>query len=99
VRSGSSAEFFIDGISRGTRASLAIGGGGNPTLLGSQFGGNTELFNGQMQDVRIYDNALSGAAVQQISDGPSGVPEPGSALLLGSALLGAAILARRKRLA
>ncbi len=64
VRNGSSAEFFIDCISRGTRAGLSIGGA-NPTILGSQFGGNSELFNGLMKDVRIYDNALSLAAVQQ----------------------------------
>jgi hypothetical protein len=98
VRSGSIAEFFIDGISRGTRSGLSIGGA-NPTILGSQFGGNSELFNGQMQDVRIYDNALSHAAVQEVSNGPSATPEPGSALLLGSALLGAGLFARRKRAA
>ena len=96
VVSSGSAEFFIDGISRGTRSGFSIGGA-SPTVLGSQFGGNWELFNGMMQDVRIYDNALSTSAVQEIIANQSGVPEPGSAVLVGSVMLVAGLLKRRQR--
>ncbi len=99
VVTGSSAEFFIDGISRGTRGSFGIGAGGNPTILGSQFGGNSELFKGQMSDVRIYDNALTGAQVAAISAEDSGVPEPASVTLLAGALLAMTLRARRSGVA
>src|SRR5437868_9027028 len=43
VADGSNAEFFIDGVSRATRAGFAIGAGGVPTVFGRQFN-NAEQF-------------------------------------------------------
>src|SRR5262249_25268518 len=54
----SNAEFFIDGVSRATSSGFSIGGA-SPTLLGPQFGGNSERIAGQMRDVRIYRTTLS----------------------------------------
>jgi Concanavalin A-like lectin/glucanases superfamily len=96
VVTGSSAEFLVDGILRATRSGFSIGGA-SPTVLGSQFGGNWELFNGLMKDVRIYDDALTNSEVAQIATGSSEAPEPGSAMLVAAALLGARLLARRSK--
>ena len=89
------AEFFVDGVSRATRSGFSIGGA-NPTLLGSQFGGNNELFNGSLRDVRIYDNPLTSSQVVAIANGTEGVPEPGT-VLFGSALLTVGLVWRRRR--
>jgi hypothetical protein len=98
VVDGTDAEFFIDGVSRATRSGFSIGEA-NPTLLGSQFGGNNELFNGSLRDVRIYDNPLTSSQVVAIANGTEGVPEPGTDVLFGSALLTVGLVWRRRRAA
>ncbi|YCM44660.1 LamG domain-containing protein [Verrucomicrobiaceae bacterium 227] len=95
VKTGLSLQYYRDGI--------AVGGPGTVTeseLSGAVamrffIGGDVnnpsvnEFFNGYIDDVRIYDDALSAGDVNALA-----VPEP-SALLLGALSLG--MMIRRKR--
>lgn len=94
--SGSDGAFYIDGILRATTNHYVTNGGSALTVLGAQFGGGqNENLNGGLRDLQIYDNALSAAQVAAWSD----TPEPGAIVLLGSALTGLGLIARRKRIA
>ena len=94
--SGSNAAFYIDGILRATKSNYVTNGGSALTVLGAQFGGGqNENLNGGMRDLRIYNNALSAGQVAAYSD----TPEPGAIVLLGGALAGLGLVARRKRIA
>ena len=96
VKTGTSVQYYRDGV--------AVGGPGTLNeSLGSAvamrffMGGNTgtgsanEVFNGYLDDVRIYDNALSASEINALSQP---IPEP-SSLLLGALSLG--MMLRRKR--
>jgi hypothetical protein len=94
--SGSNAALYIDGILRATKSNYVTNGGSAFTVFGAQFGGGqNENLNGGLRDVQIYDNALSAAQVAAYSD----TPEPGAIVLLGGALAGLGLIARRKRIA
>ncbi|HEY4089292.1 MAG TPA: LamG domain-containing protein [Bryobacteraceae bacterium] len=94
--SGSNGAFYIDGILRATKSNYVTNGGSAFTVFGAQFGGGqNENLNGGLRDVQIYDNALSAAQVAAYSD----TPEPDTIVLLGGALAGLGLIARRKRIA
>lgn len=69
VKTGAQLEYFLDGVATQTQAlTEAMGTEKNPFLIGGHErvgAANThnEFFNGFIADVRIYDNALSGAEV------------------------------------
>lgn len=87
VRSASNTELYIDGALVASRGSaISVTSGGDDTVLGAQFGGYGEYFHGMIDDVRIYDNALSGAQVAAL------VPEPTSLAVL---LVGGWLAVRR----
>lgn len=88
-------QLFVDGALNATAAYSGTPGpstanGGNIRL------GNHYLFsrplNGLLDDVRIYNHALSQTGVSRLA---AGVPEPGSMILWPVAML--AIAARRRR--
>ncbi len=95
---GASGVFYIDGVSKGTFA-VARGVTGGDTRIGAQFdfGGGPfpEIFNGLVDDVALYNTALTGQSVLAIAQAgrsleptSSDVPEPGSLLLMALGLGG-----------
>lgn len=62
---GSNVTFYVNGVSDGTRAVGAPCANG-PLILGANFPGGDEYFNGSMDDVRVYSRALSAAEVRQL---------------------------------
>lgn len=57
---------------------------GTPTRFGAQFAPYGEFYNGALDDVRIYDGALTGAEIASLANP---VPEPASAMCLAAGLL------------
>ena len=72
--------------------SNADGGIGN--LNGAAGVGNFRFFNGSIDDVRVYDRALSDQEILSLVSAPSQLPEPTTGLLLGAGALG--IISRRR---
>ena len=94
VKTGTSVHYYRDGVAVGDPGTLNTSLA-NAAAMRFFMGGNTgtasanEVFNGYLDDVRIYDNALSANEINALV-----VPEP-SSLLLGA--LGLGMLLRRKR--
>ena len=87
--SGGTSTFYLDGSALGFfGAAIATTTGGSPTRLGAQFGPHGEFFNGEIDNVRIYDSAIGSGEL-------AGTPEPASFLLMLGA--GAFMLARRRK--
>lgn len=92
--SGTSVAFYIDGVAAGTGTiNTTMGDAGGPVYIGNRrdqiSGGSGPMdFNGYLDDVRIYNTALSQSEIQSV------IPEPGSILLVVS---GALFLASRRR--
>jgi hypothetical protein len=62
---GSNVEFYVDGTSFGT--GTASGGHSNENVsIGNLFGFGSSYFNGQIDDVRVYDKGLSSSEVSNL---------------------------------
>lgn len=94
TRSGTTYTFYVDGVSLGTTSSsLTIPDANAPLTIGQAEG--VGFFDGRLDDVRIYDRALSQAEVQALM--PAAVPEPASVVLAGAGAAGLVAARRRTR--
>ncbi len=102
VRDGASASIYLDGELIETLAvpvSGSISTAGE-LRIGRQFGTNFEYLNGRMDDLAIWDEALTAYQINQAMNlGAENylVPEPSSALLLITAALGVLTVLRMRR--
>lgn len=93
---GTDLTLYLDGnpVNSGTMG-VNEGGQFNDFVAGSNRN-NNRFFDGLIDDVQIYDTALSGAQIQFLNDNPGQlVPEPGTFAFL--ALVAVAVLMRRPR--
>lgn len=91
---GQTQTIYVDGMVAATGASAGAGGFNNnlgeELLIASSRNGGA--YNGQIDEVRVFNNALSQAEIQQFAS----APEPTSIALLASGV-GMAVLLRRRR--
>jgi hypothetical protein len=91
---------FVDGsLAWSTRGSVPSFSGGSPTRLGRQFDPFAEFFNGDIDDLKIFGNALSAAEVSDLAKSRtvSTVPEPATLALLGVCVPLALLFSRRRK--
>ena len=86
----STKRLYFDGVELGSGLVVANDLNVQATNFGIGYAFNTELFNGLIDDVRVYDEALDQTAIA----GLAAIPEPSSLALLG---LGGLLVARRRR--
>lgn len=90
--SGGSYNVYLDGALVASRAATQAATFNNSIKLGANVSGGGVPFEGMMQEVSIYNHALSASEVG------AATPEPGTITLLAASLsfLGAALVARRR---
>ncbi len=96
-QAGASQSLYVDGVLRATTSTPAgIVENSAPLLLGGMMlGSPTSTYTGLLDEVRMYNHALSAGEVATLSG--TAVPEPASsAALAGATLLGLAATRRRR---
>ncbi|YCM44661.1 LamG-like jellyroll fold domain-containing protein [Verrucomicrobiaceae bacterium 227] len=97
VKDGLDLEYFFDGISTGTRTlTELIGSVAHPFFIGGQAntGSVNEFFNGYIDDVRIYDEALTLGDIREIVDDTNLAPSfPENVFARANATVGTAYTA------
>jgi hypothetical protein len=98
---GFAFKVFLNGVLDGNYPyPLGIGTNGNPWMIGAHATGTGGFypgfsFNGIIDDVRIYNRALSDSDIMELHNEMAPVPIPGAIWLLGSGLMGLVGLRRR----
>jgi hypothetical protein len=89
VKTGAQIDYYLDGALTATDTLTQAMSVAQPLYFGGDGGadGGGEFFNGSLDDIRVYDHALSAAEVAAI------IPEPTASVL---ALLGGALFALRR---
>jgi hypothetical protein len=88
------SSFYVDGLLvRSVGFAIQTSTDGTATRLGLQFGGAGEAFHGSLDDLRIYDGALTAQEVLALS----AVPEPQALGLMVTGLLLVVLRAGRGR--
>ncbi len=73
---GSQLRLYINGaLNRSVTQTMTPAGNSSPLYIG-QYGGNVDRFDGVIDEVRIYNVALSLAQIQSDMNTPMGTPEP-----------------------
>ncbi|MHC4676577.1 MAG: LamG domain-containing protein, partial [Planctomycetota bacterium] len=84
-----SLELFIDGVSMATTPFLVPGAQANPSSIGGEWRGGTDLrhmFDGVIDDVRVYDHALTASEVVKAASPPEAwAPTPPDGALIDPA--------------
>ena len=100
--SGNNVAMYRDGVALTMGADSTItsprSDGNGPLFIGHRDGAQDMSFFGRMDDVAIFNHALSGAEITTIMGGDFsayGIPEPSRALLIGLGLIG--VMFRRRR--
>ena len=66
ITSGGSLTFYVDGVADGTATETGVSNPSSSTLIGDWEGGSSSNFNGQIDDVRIYNRALSADEIERL---------------------------------
>ncbi|WP_337040271.1 LamG domain-containing protein [Emticicia sp. 17c] len=62
---GNTMNLYLDGVSQNTKTNSPLNTGSSNLIIGS-YVQNSNYFNGQLDEVRIYDRALTAAEIQQM---------------------------------
>jgi hypothetical protein len=98
--SGTNAEIYVDGVPvENTSPSVSISGNSAPFLVGAWYDGSYHpTYTGLIDDVQVYDNALTSSEVQWLYEHPGQVvPEASTLCLLGVGLAALAAAHWRRR--
>jgi Concanavalin A-like lectin/glucanases superfamily len=100
-QAGGSESIFVDGApAESTNGSFAMIANSAPFLIGgvNSAGTPTARYTGLVDEVQIYNQALTGAQVDYLFQNPAqGIPEPGTASLIAVGVAGWLTLRRRSR--
>ena len=98
-KAGGLLTIYVDGKLENSTASESMIGSSYPLLFGAYYnGGAVPTFNGLIDDVQIYDNALSATQIGYLYSNPGQVvPEPSSMILTMIGFLAALAFGNRIR--
>lgn len=75
VKTAGQIEFFVDGVSQGTQTTSNNVGSSLPLYIGATSNNSIDDYEGLLDEVRIYDRALSGADINELLALGSGSPK------------------------
>ena len=97
---GAELRLYVNGTLVGTDLHTdTIDASGSDLYIGNRFApsGDVGSFQGLMDELRIYDTALSVSQVRSLAGQSAGVPEPGTFILMALGLAGLGFARGRRR--